>query len=204
MHANEREALEDGLRRRHRRPGRAEADRHRGHALRQGPPDRPRVDHLPRARDLHGDRAEERRRQGQARGGPRHVWRGRTRPSGPRSTRRRGRRSSRGWGSSTSRSCRHRLVTDFRVEANVGKPRVSYRQTVRGPRGGRAAPSSASSRARSRSATVRLARRTRRARKRRHVRGRGPEGARSTRSSGPPSKRGSCSPPREAWTSDSP
>lgn len=27
---------------------------------------------------------------------------------------------------------RHRLVTDFRVQANVGRPRVSYRQTVRG------------------------------------------------------------------------
>lgn len=28
---------------------------------------------------------------------------------------------------------KHRLVSDFRVQANVGKPRVSYRQTVRGP-----------------------------------------------------------------------
>ncbi len=28
---------------------------------------------------------------------------------------------------------RHRLVTDFGVQANVGRPRVSYRQTVRGP-----------------------------------------------------------------------
>ena len=27
---------------------------------------------------------------------------------------------------------KHRLVSDFKVQANVGKPRVSYRQTVRG------------------------------------------------------------------------
>ena len=56
------------------------------------------------------------------------VWPRRTRPSRSEPTRRPARRSSPGW------AARHpvdRMRREFRVEANVGKPQVAYRETIR-------------------------------------------------------------------------
>ena len=93
-----------GLRRRHRRRGRAQGHLHRRHPDRSGPPGHPRVDDLPGAGHRGQDRAEDEGRPGQARRSPSSAWPRRTRPSGSRPTRRRPRRSSPGWASSTSTS----------------------------------------------------------------------------------------------------
>jgi elongation factor G len=43
------------------------------------------------------------------------------------------RRSSPGWASSTSTSWSTGCAAEFKVEANVGKPQVAYRETIRRP-----------------------------------------------------------------------
>ena len=55
----------------------------------------------------------------------------RTRPSGSRPTRRRPRRSSPGMGELHLDVLVDRMVREFKVAANVGKPQVSYRETIR-------------------------------------------------------------------------
>ena len=91
-------------RRRDRRRRRPQADDDRRHARHRHRADRARVDDLPGPGDLGRRRAEDEGRPGQARrrassGCPRRI-----RPSASARTTRRGRRSSRGWASCTSRS----------------------------------------------------------------------------------------------------
>ena len=130
MHANHREDKDAGLRRRHRRRRRPQADHHRRHALRPQRPDRPRVARLPRARDPRGRRAQDQGRPGQAGQGPLRPCPRRTRPSRSTPTRRPARRSSPAWASSTSRCLVDRMLREFKVDANVGKPQVAYRETI--------------------------------------------------------------------------
>ena len=80
------------------------ADDDRRHALGRDAADRARVDDVPRAGDLGRGRAEVEGRPGQALAGPRRACPRRIRPSASPPTRRRGRRSSQGWASCTSRS----------------------------------------------------------------------------------------------------
>ncbi len=91
------------LRRRHRGRGRPQADHHRRHPVRPGPPDRARGAGVPRAGHPRGRRAQDQGRPGQALQGPVLALRGGPRPSGSARTRRPARRSSRAWASSTSR-----------------------------------------------------------------------------------------------------
>ena len=55
----------------------------------------------------------------------------RTPPSRSRPTRRPARPSSTAWASSTSRSSSTACLREFSVEANVGRPQVAYRETIR-------------------------------------------------------------------------
>ena len=92
------------LRRRHRGGGRPEERLDRRHAVRREEADRPRVDGLPEAGHLAGDRAEDQDRPGKARRRPAEAdGRG---PDLPRATptSRPARSSSTGWASCTSRS----------------------------------------------------------------------------------------------------
>ena len=57
--------------------------------------------------------------------------RGRSRRSASPRTRRRGRRSSAGWGSLHLEIIIDRMKREFRVEANIGKPQVAYKETIR-------------------------------------------------------------------------
>ena len=57
----------------------------------------------------------------------------RIRPSASRPTRRPGRRSSPGWASCTSRSSSTACMREFKVDANVGRPQVAYRETIAQP-----------------------------------------------------------------------
>ena len=90
--------------RRDRRRRRPQEHDDRRHALRRERADRARVDDLPRPGHLGRRRAEVEGRPGQARHRPRSASPRRIRPSASRPTRRRGRRSSPGWASCTSRS----------------------------------------------------------------------------------------------------
>ena len=92
------------LRRRHRRRGRPEERLDRRHAVRREAPDRARVDGLPEAGHLAGDRAEDQVRPGKARRRPAEADAPRIRPSTCRPTCRPARSSSPAWASCTSRS----------------------------------------------------------------------------------------------------
>jgi elongation factor G len=120
-----------GLRRRHLRRHRPE-DTTTGDTLCDpNAPDRPRVDDLPRAGHPGGHRAQDQGDQEKlaprSRSSPR-----RTRPSRSAPTRRPARRSSPAWASCTSTSSSTACVREFKVEANVGKPQVAYRETITG------------------------------------------------------------------------
>ena len=98
-------------------------------------PGRPRVDDLPgaghpRGRSSRRPRATRRSSAPRSSGSPR-----RTRPSRSAPTRRPARRSSPAWASCTSTSSSTGMRREFKVEANVGKPQVAYRETIR--QGGR-------------------------------------------------------------------
>ena len=119
------------LRRRHRRGRRAQGHLHRRHPGRPGAPDHPRVDDLPGAGHRGQDRAEDEGRPGQAGASPSSAWPRRTRPSGSTPTRSRPRRSSPGMGELHLDVLVDRMIREFKVAANIGKPQVSYRETIR-------------------------------------------------------------------------
>ena len=119
-----------GLRGRHRRGRRAEGHLHRRHPVRPGPPDHPRVDDLPRAGHRGQDRAEDEGRPGQARARPPAPGRGGSdlpRPHRPGD----GETLIAGMGELHLDVLVDRMVREFKVAANVGKPQVSYRETIR-------------------------------------------------------------------------
>ena len=97
---------------------------------------RPRVDDLPRAGHRGRHRAQDEGRPGQARPSPSSAWPRRTRPSASRPTRRRRQTLIAGMGELHLDVLVDRMVREFKVAANVGKPQVSYRETVRARRAG--------------------------------------------------------------------
>ena len=124
MHANHREEIDGGLRGRHRRGRRPQGDLHRRHARRSRPPGDPRVDDLPRAGHRGGDRAQDEGRPGQDGHRPRSASPRRTRRSGSRPTRRRGQTLIAGMGELHLDVLVDRMVREFKVAANIGKPQV--------------------------------------------------------------------------------
>ena len=93
-------------------------------------PDRARAHGLPGAGHLHRHRAQDQGRPGKAR--RRAAAARREDPSFRVSADERpGRPSSPAWASSTSRSSSTACMREFKVDANVGKPQVAYRETIR-------------------------------------------------------------------------
>ncbi|MEJ1231030.1 MAG: EF-Tu/IF-2/RF-3 family GTPase [Galbitalea sp.] len=90
-----------------------------------------RVDDVPGARDRGRDRAEDQAGPGKA--GPRHseARRGRTRRSEPSTTRRPAQTTIKGMGELHLDILVDRMRREFNVEANVGKPQVAYRETIK-------------------------------------------------------------------------
>ena len=130
MHANHREEIEEVARRRHRRRHRPAQDHHRRHALRREVPDRPRADHVPGAghlalRSSRRPRRSRTRWASRCRSSPR-----RTRRSASAPTRRPGQTIISGMGELHLEIIVDRMLREFKVDANVGKPQVAYRETV--------------------------------------------------------------------------
>ena len=94
-------------------------------------PDHPRGDEVPGAGDRRRHRAEDQGRPGQA--GQRAAEAGRRRSDLPRAhrRRRRARRSSAGMGELHLEIIVDRMLREFKVDANVGRPQVAYRETIR-------------------------------------------------------------------------
>ena len=101
------------------------------HALRRGPADRPRAHAVPRAGHLDRDRAEDEGRPGEARRRARARSRARTRRSACRPTPRPAQTLISGMGELHLEIIVDRLMREFKVDANVGKPQVAYRETIR-------------------------------------------------------------------------
>ena len=130
MHANHREDISFGERGRHRGSHRPESDIYRRHALRSRCAGRPRIDHIPGAGHLGLDRAEDARRPGQdgRRAGP-TGGRG-SRPSALRTNEETGQTVIEGMGELHLEVIVDRLMREFRVDANVGRPQVAYKETI--------------------------------------------------------------------------
>ena len=119
------------LRGRHLRRRRPEADRHRRHALRTGRADRAGDDRVPGAGDRGRDRAEDQGRPGEAR--PRAS--ARLAEEDPtfqvQSDEETGQTLIHGMGELHLEVIVDRLLREFSVDANVGRPQVAYRETIR-------------------------------------------------------------------------
>ena len=132
-----------GRGRRHRGGGRPQATHHRRHAVRRRQAGRARVDGLPGAGHRGGHRAQDQGRRGEAR---RCRWpAGPGRPDVPGHTdEETGQTLIHGMGELHLEIIVDRLLREFKVEANVGKPQVAYRETIR--QQGRGAGASSSGR----------------------------------------------------------
>ena len=145
MHANKREEIEDGLRRRHRGGRRPEGPRYTGDTLcDQDHPILLESMHVPRAGHLGRHRAEDQGGPGEARlRAPEARRRGPDLPR-QRRTRRRGQTLISGMGELHLEIIVDRLLREFKVEANVGKPAGRLpRDDHAAAEGGRAVSSSA-------------------------------------------------------------
>ena len=103
---------------------------HRRHAVRREDADHAGVHHVPRTGDLSGDRTEVESGSGPARQGARAS--GARRPHVPHAHRRRDAADDHraAWASCISRSSSTALRREFKVEANVGKPQVAYKEAI--------------------------------------------------------------------------
>ena len=133
LHANERKDIPEVQAGRDRRDRRAQRHDHRRHAVRRDAPDRPRSDQVPRAGDPRGHRAEDQAGPGQDGHRAGQADATRTRRSASTATPRPARRSSPAWASCTSKCIVDRLMREHRVDANVGRPQVAYRETITQP-----------------------------------------------------------------------
>jgi elongation factor G len=106
---------------------------HRRHAVRPGPPDPARVDELPRAGHRGQDRAQDEGRPGQDGQSPSSAWPRRTRPFRVKTDQESGETLIAGMGELHLDVIVDRMVREFRVAANIGRPQVSYRETIRRP-----------------------------------------------------------------------
>ena len=97
----------------------------------QGQPDPARVDRVPRARHRAGRRAEDEGRPGQARDRRSAASPRRTRPSACSTDEETGQTLIAGMGELHLEIIVDRLLREFNVDANVGKPQVAYRETDR-------------------------------------------------------------------------
>ena len=119
-----------GRRGEHLRGRRPPRHAHGRHALRREAPHPPRADDLPRAGHLDRHRAEDEGRRREARRGPAEARRRKTRPSASTPTRRAGQTIISGMGELHLEIIVDRLKREFKVESNVGKPEVAYREAI--------------------------------------------------------------------------
>ena len=119
------------VRRRARRRRGPQVHGHRRHAVRPAPPDRARVHGVPRAGHLGGDRAQDQGRRRQARRPRSRASPKKTPPSGCVSDEETGQTVISGMGELHLEIIVDRLLREFRVDANVGRPQVAYRETIR-------------------------------------------------------------------------
>jgi elongation factor G len=108
-----------------------EGHHHRRHPDRPGQAGDPGVDDVPGPGHQRGHRAADQGRTRTSWASPSSGWPRRTRPSRSGPTRRPARRSSPAWANCTSKVLVERMRREFRVEANIGRPQVAYRETVR-------------------------------------------------------------------------
>ena len=112
-------------------PRRTAAYHHRRYAVRSGASDRARSDRVSRAGYQDRDRAQDQGRPGEAgrrrcKAGGRKIL-----PSASPPTRKPARRIISGMGELHLEIIVDRLLREFKVDANVGKPQVAYRETIR-------------------------------------------------------------------------
>ena len=119
-----------GRRGQHLRGRRPPRHAHRRHALRREAPHPPRADDLPRAGHLDRHRAEDQGRRREARRAACRSSPRRTRRSACTPTRRRGQTIISGMGELHLEIIVDRLKREFKVESNVGKPEVAYREAI--------------------------------------------------------------------------
>ena len=93
--------------------------------------DQARDDRVPRAGDRGRDRAEDEGRPGEAGDRARRAWPRRTRPSRSRSDEETGQTLISGMGELHLEVIVDRMLREFKVDANVGRPQVAYRETIR-------------------------------------------------------------------------
>ena len=130
MHANKREEITEILRRRHLRLcGPEEHDDRRHHLHRQGA-DRARVDHVPGAGYRCCSRAEDEDRPGKDGNGAGETGAGRS-TFRVHTDRDSGQTIISGMGELHLEIIVDRMMREYKVEANVGKPQVAYRETIR-------------------------------------------------------------------------
>ena len=103
---------------------------HRRHALRREAPDRARADGVPRAGDRHRHRAEDARPTRTSSASRCRSWRSRTRRFRVHTDEETGQTIIAGMGELHLEIIVDRLLREFKVEANVGKPQVAYRETI--------------------------------------------------------------------------
>ena len=131
MHANKREEIEEVLAGRHRRGHRPQGHPHRRHAVRRGQADHPRGDEVPQPGHRRRHRAQDQGRPGQAGHRAAEAPGGGSRPSGCAPTQETGQTIIAGMGELHLEILVDRMKREFKVEANVGKPQVAFRETIR-------------------------------------------------------------------------